>query len=155
MSELVPEVPAPRVMPEGRRFQAGQSGNPRGRPKGLARKVREITGDNDGETLALFFSAAMQGKLPNPDYDTKKTPEEQPGVPANVTVGVKERIEAAKYLADRGWGKPPQFAPLEDDDPLDFAEKEAEQIAAEFEARMDELAERRRARDAAEQQAQA
>lgn len=127
-------------MPEGRPFVKGQSGNPKGRPKGLARKVREITGDNDGETLALFFSAAMQGKLPNPDYDTRKTPEEQPGVPANVSVGVKERIEAAKYLADRGWGKPPQFAPLEDDDPLDFADREADEMAAALDARMDELA---------------
>jgi Family of unknown function (DUF5681) len=144
MSEPVPEVtPQPRVMPEGRRFVAGQSGNPKGRPKGLARKVREIVGDNDGETIARFWAAGMSGRLPNPEWDEKNPTK----APQYVTLDPKDRVLCSRLLAERGWGKPPMFAPIEDDDPLDFAEREADEVAAEFDARMDELAERRRARE--------
>lgn len=145
MSEpaLEPQIPPARTMPEGRRFVAGQSGNPKGRPKGLARKVREIAGDNDGEVIARFWMAAMNGRLPNPEWDA----EHPDKAPQYVTVDAKDRLLASRLLSERGWGKPPMFAPIEDDDPLDFAEREADEFATEFDARMDELAERRRTRD--------
>ena len=66
----------------GKRFVPGQSGNPGGRPKGLARRVREIVGD-DGEAITTFMFGVMNdGSARNAD-----------------------RIEAAKWLADRGFGR--------------------------------------------------
>lgn len=127
----------------GKGFMPGQSGNPKGRPRGLARKVRELAGDNDGETIARFWLAAMSGQLPNPEYDQQNPSK----APQFLVVDVKDRITASKLLSERGWGKPPMFAPIEDDDPLDFAEREAEALAASVDARMDELAERRRVRE--------
>lgn len=50
---------------------------------------------------------------------------------------------------ERGWGKPPMYAPIEDDDPLDLANREAEEVAASFDTRMDELAARRKQSEAA------
>lgn len=66
----------------GRGFQPGQSGNPGGRPKGLTRRVRELVGDN-GEAIAQFMYEVMSdGGARTPD-----------------------RLEAAKWLADRGFGR--------------------------------------------------
>src|SRR3954471_2361214 len=84
--------------PEGRRFRPGESGNRGGRPKGLARKARELAGE-DGSTALMFLASVMADK----DEATK------------------ERILAARLLLERGWGKPPAFAPIEADDPLDFS----------------------------------
>jgi hypothetical protein len=44
-----------------------------------------------------------------------------------------DRLEASRLLADRGWGKAPAFAPVEDKDPLDLsaAEQAAERFTAE------------------------
>jgi hypothetical protein len=103
----------------GRPFEKGRSGNPGGRPKGLARQVRELLGD-DGEVIARFWAAIM----------------------ADEKAHVRDRLVASRLLAERGWGKPPQFAPIEDDDPLDLANREAE-IVASLDARLDELAARR------------
>jgi hypothetical protein len=47
--------------------------------------------------------------------------------------------------AERGWGKPPQFAAIEAEDQLGFSERDAAEFAASFEARLDELAARRAA----------
>ncbi len=64
-------------------FLPGQSANPGGRPRGLARRVREIVGD-DGEQIAVFLLEVMH----NPRQRTR------------------DRLEAARLIADRGWGKP-------------------------------------------------
>jgi hypothetical protein len=66
----------------GRGFTPGQSGNPGGRPKGLARRVRELVGDN-GEEIAAFMFELM----------------------TDVSARNADRIEAAKWLGDRGFGR--------------------------------------------------
>ena len=66
-----------------------QSGNPGGRPKGLARRVRELVGDN-GEAIAAFMFELM----------------------TDPTARNADRIEAAKWLGDRGFGRPIQGVDL-------------------------------------------
>jgi hypothetical protein len=86
--------------PVGRPFQPGQSGNPGGRPKGLAAYVRECTRDNQ-EQADFFLRVARS--LDN------ETPEEA-RYPA---VTFEQVVEAQKWLADRGSGKPAQTLGLE------------------------------------------
>jgi len=62
--------------------QPGQSGNPGGRPKGLTRRVRELVGDN-GEAIAQFMYEVMSDE----------------------GARTADRLEAAKWLADRGFGR--------------------------------------------------
>jgi hypothetical protein len=71
-----------------RSWAPGVSGNPGGRPKGLAALVREETAD--GAELVTFMLAVLRGR--------KKAP-------------LRLRMEAAAWLADRGFGKVVQ--PLE------------------------------------------
>ena len=74
------------TLPENRgvngRFAPGNSANPGGRPKGLAHLVREQT--HDGEELVRFMLSVLRGR--------KKAP-------------LRLRMEAAAWLADRGFGK--------------------------------------------------
>jgi hypothetical protein len=65
------------------RFAPGTSGNPGGRPRGLARTVRELVGD-DGDTIVAFWLEVMN----------------------DPTARTSDRLEASKLLAERGWGKP-------------------------------------------------
>lgn len=106
--------PAENLQP----WKPGQSGNPGGRPKGLARRVRELVG-GDGETIAQFM------------LDTLTSPECE----------MRDRMEAAKWLADRGWGKAANHAPIEDGDPLGL-----DQVDAAISELVDELAARREAK---------
>ena len=66
----------------GAGFRPGQSGNPGGRPKGLSRRVRDLVGD-DGTLIADF----MLGVLTDEKERTA------------------DRMEAAKWLGDRGFGR--------------------------------------------------
>lgn len=95
----------------GRGFMPGRSGNPGGRPKGLARATRELVGE-DGHKLAEFWFSVMQD-------ETRRD---------------SDRLEASRLLADRGWGKAPTYAAIEEADPLDLANLEA--AAEEFRARI-------------------
>ncbi|MBM2823523.1 MAG: hypothetical protein HW413_2269 [Thermoleophilia bacterium] len=61
---------------------SGVSGNPGGRPKGLSRRVRELVGD-DGHAIAEFMFTILSDE----------------------TECTADRMEAAKWLADRGFGK--------------------------------------------------
>ncbi len=68
------------------RFIKGVSGNPGGRPQGLAEKVRKAT--KDGSLIISLMVRVTQGK----------------------TVGgqkpkIQDRLDAARWLADRGFGK--------------------------------------------------
>jgi hypothetical protein len=69
----------------GAGFMPGVSGNPGGRPKGLSRRVRELVGD-DGQAIAEYMFRVLSD-------ETQRT---------------ADRMEAAKWLADRGFGKPLQ-----------------------------------------------
>jgi hypothetical protein len=66
----------------GAGFVPGVSGNPGGRPKGLARRVRELVG-SDGHEIVEFMFETM----------------------SNEKVRMADRLEAGKWLADRGFGK--------------------------------------------------
>lgn len=70
------------VAPRPWLFKPGVSPNPGGRPKGLASLVKAETGD--GAELVAFMLDVMRGK--------KKAP-------------LRLRMEAAAWLADRGFGK--------------------------------------------------
>ena len=94
----------------------GQSGNPAGRPKGLAAMVKERV--TPSEIVDGFLQVAQ---------DPRAKP--------------SERIAAWRELADRGWGKAPAFAAIEGADPLELSA-----IAQEVQAIADELAARREGR---------
>lgn len=122
--------PVTGTPPEGVRFEPGKSGNPGGRPKGLAKRVREEVGD-EGELVKLMLCIA---------YDLKNE-------------STRDRMDAVKWLSDRGWGKAPAFAPVEDDDPLELSDARATEVAAELDKRLDDLAAARAAREAAREAA--
>src|SRR5439155_11377299 len=74
----------------GAGFLPGASGNPGGRPKGLGRRVRELVGE-DGEAIAVYMLSVMR--------DEKAR--------------TADRLEAAKWLADRGFGRSVQTLDLD------------------------------------------
>lgn len=123
------EPATPKVV--GRPFEPGQSGNPGGRPKGLATKIRELA---PAEELAGFYLAlwTRDGKVLR-----------RLGIKvADVTLA--ERTKAADWLADRGYGKAPQYAAVEGEDPLELTDP----LDLSIEAALDELAARREAQAA-------
>ena len=69
-------------------FEPGQSGNPGGRPKGLAARIRAQT--NDGDDLVDLALSVLRDK----------------------EAGYRVRLEAATWLADRGFGRPVQETKL-------------------------------------------
>ncbi len=73
-------------------FQPGVSGNPGGRPAGLAARVREELG-NDGQKLIDFWKLLAFGTA----EDIEKAYGEKPKL--------RDRQAAADSLADRGYGK--------------------------------------------------
>ena len=74
----------------GAGFPPGVSGNPGGRPKGLSRRVRELVGE-DCEAIAVYMLSVMR--------DEKAR--------------TADRLEAAKWLAERGFGRSVQTLDLD------------------------------------------
>jgi hypothetical protein len=98
----------------GKGFRPGRSGNPGGRPQSLAKATRALVGE-DGMALAqLWWDIARD--------ETRRD---------------RDRLEASRLLADRGWGKAAVYEPLEGD-PLDLAAME--EAAEDFRARILALA---------------
>jgi len=91
----------------GRGFMPGRSGNPGGRPKGLAKATRELVGDDGMALVELWWDIARD--------ETRRD---------------RNRLEASKLLADRGLGKAASFEPLEGD-PLDLAALEGARRSSE------------------------
>ena len=77
----------------GRGFRPGQSGNPGGRPRGLATLAREAVAD--GRDLIAFYLAIFRG-------DAKAIHARK--------ITLHDRMEAAEWLGERGWGKAPNVA---------------------------------------------
>src|SRR5207248_565620 len=75
-----------RVAKSRTSFHPGESGNPGGRPKGLERYTREKVGD-DGNKLVDFWIGILD------DEDA----------------AMRDRLEASKLLAVRGFGQPAQL----------------------------------------------
>ena len=71
----------------GRPFVPGVSGNPGGRPKGLASYIRETT--DGGREMVNLMVAVMRGETIN-------------GMRPKIT----DMVAASTWLADRGFGKP-------------------------------------------------
>lgn len=67
LAENSVETASPGVI--GRPFAPGMSGNPGGRPKGLARYVRELVGD-DGRRVADFMLAVLEQRLRDATKDS-------------------------------------------------------------------------------------
>jgi len=98
-------VTAPQNRKGSGRFPKGISGNPGGRPQGLARATRELVGEDGKKLTELWWSIAQDSMQRTSD-----------------------RLEASKLLADRGWGQAAVYEPQED--PFDLEEMEA--AAEEF-----------------------
>ena len=73
----------PQNRDETGRFLAGKSGNPGGRPVGFHNYIQERT--SDGSELTDFVLSVFRGEN---------------------GASTKERMDAATWLADRGFGKP-------------------------------------------------
>jgi Family of unknown function (DUF5681) len=101
----------------GNGFKPGQSGNPGGRSKGVARTVREACGGSPERLAHVLLEIAEDPKAHK-----------------------RDRVAAVRELLDRGWGKAPAFAAMEGEDPLELG-----LIAEEIQGIADELRARREA----------
>jgi hypothetical protein len=98
---MKPENGAQGVVPQSRRgtgkrhangrFAPGASGNSGGRPRGLVQRIREAT--DNGQQLADFILDVFRGEVEG--------------------VKLRDRVEAATWLADRGFGRPVQAMNVE------------------------------------------
>lgn len=105
-------------------WQPGQTGNPGGRPKGLAVMVREKTGD--GIRLVETMAGIADGKL----LIEKRPPSH------------RDRIQAIEWLADRGFGATPKFTvDIQNDISVSGGKEPEEMTVPEMEARLAKMRE--------------
>lgn len=91
---------ATRIMPEGRRFKPGQSGNPEGRPKTDPELVEAFRG-------RTWKALATLDKVMD-DYAAERVTEKgDPLVPSQAAV------KASEVVLNRGWGTAPQTVKLD------------------------------------------
>ena len=114
-----PHKTAAVLPPVGKPFTPGDDGrrNAGGRPRGLAAAARAAVGD-DGNDLIAFFSAIMRG-------DRAFLGERRP-------IALRDRMDAARWLADRAYGKPPQTVAV-----ADLEQEQREQTAATLQGARD------------------
>jgi hypothetical protein len=92
----------------GRPFGPGHPGNPGGRPKGIAAYVRRKT--RDGQKMVDFMLDVLEGK---PMEMTKLLFEPPTEIKWKQTPSLHHRMEAAAWLADRGFGKAREHLEIE------------------------------------------
>ena len=79
------------------RWVKGQSGNPGGRPKGLATSIREKYGEDGATLIAQLHRVAFSRSR---------------------KMSTRDRLTAIEMLLDRGWGKAAQVIAGDADNPL-------------------------------------
>jgi hypothetical protein len=100
----------------GQGFKKGRSGNPGGRPKGLAALIRART--QDGQELVDLMLKIMRGELPvertyirdGEEYTVLEKP------------SLRDRMQAAEWLAERGFGKVTEHFALQNPDGTAFSQ---------------------------------
>lgn len=103
------------LRPIGQQFTEGNGAALKaGRPKGLARRIREMVGDDPARIANVLFDILEDTRAKDSD-----------------------RIAAAREILDRGWGKAPSYAPIEGSDPLEESEldKAIREIVTQLTAR--------------------
>ena len=94
-------------------WKPGQSGNPSGRPKGIARQARDLINNDPSRLLNVFLEAAEDPKAK-----------------------LSDRLIAAREYLDRAYGKAPAYAPMEGDgDPLELIDRRISKLVDELAAR--------------------
>jgi len=83
----------------GRGFMPGQSGNPGGRPRNLARLIR--TGLSDGDEIVAFYLDVLRGN--------QKA--------LGCWVRLRDRLAAGQWLSEHGWGRAPIVVDLPEEVP--------------------------------------
>jgi hypothetical protein len=82
--------------------------NPSGRPKGVAKLIAEAT--NNGHDMIRLWTAVMNGDRKALVKSVESLPDSAEQAKADlllVRIDMKDRLTAAKELADRYWGKAP------------------------------------------------
>src|SRR6266851_6724092 len=75
---------SPKSLANLKPWKKGVSANPGGRPLGIHEEIRQLTGN--GKDITRILTECMLGKMPG--------------------AKARDRLDAARYLADRLWGKP-------------------------------------------------
>jgi hypothetical protein len=101
-------------------FVKGQSGNPGGRIKGFGWLIRKRT--KNGRELVDLALSVLRGEL------SVVAGVDSNGRPYEVAPAIKERMDALKWLAERGFGKVPQVV-------IDLSTADDDELRAEVERR--------------------